>query len=456
MRLQLLFLFFFSSSLAFAEQIYIDVGKATAKLSLMALPSFQYFGADKTQLANIEAGQNLYKTVFNDLTVSGYFSFIKQEAFLEDPAKLSLKPAPGEPNGFNFQNWKTIGAEFLVRAGYNVINKKVSFEVYVYHVAQAKLIFGRTYEGSLDSVRRMGHTFSNDLIKNLTGKKGMFLTKIVVASDKDGKAQKEIYVMDWDSENQHKITTHQSISTSPAWSPNADKIAYTSFAYHKNAKVRNADLFVYELNTARRFLVSYQKGINSGAFFAPDNKFLFLTISHEGTPDIYRMTLDGKSLFRITDGPNGAMNVEPAISPDGKKIAFSSDRSGKPMVYVMNIDGTNPKRITFGGKYNATPTWSPDSKQIAFAGYDKTHFDIFIQNVDGTGLKRLTDASKVDGRPATNEDPTFSPDGRHIMFVSDRTGTNQLYIVNADGTNERRITYDKFNYFKPKWSPFIE
>jgi len=449
-------LLFCFPALSVAEQIYIDVGKAQAKQSLLALPAFQYFGAEGAQAKNIEAGQTLYKTVFNDLSVSGYFNFIKQEAFLEDPNKTGLKPAPGEANGFNFSNWKTIGTEFLIRGGYRVTNGKLSLEVYVYHVPQAKLIFGRTYEGPLDTSRKIAHTFSNDLLKNLTGKSGMFLTKIVLSSNRDKKDQKEIYIMDWDGENFQKVTTHQSIALSPAWSPKADKIAYTAFAYHKNAKTRNADLFTYNLKSGQRFLVSYRKGINSGAAFSPDDRHLFLTISQGGAPDIYRMTLDGKTLQRITDGPAGAMNVEPAISPDGTKIAFSSDRSGRPMVYIMDIDGKNVKRLTFAGKYNATPTWAPDGKKLAFAGYDSNHFDIFVMNTDGTGLKRLTDATMPGGRPANNEDPTFSPDGRHVMFVSNRTGTNQVYIVNPDGTNERRITFDKNDYFKPKWSPLVE
>ncbi len=456
MRIVVLFISLVFTSAGFAQQIYVDVGKAKAKQSLVAFPTLQYFGADTTNTRNIELGQNLFKTAFNDLTVSGYFTFIKEEAFLENPSKVGLKPAPGEPNGFNFPKWKTIGAEFLIRGGYRVTAGKISFEAYVYHVSQAKLIFGRTYEGSADSARKIAHTFANDLMKNLTGQKGMFLTKVVVSSDRAKANQKEIFVMDWDGENVQKVTTHQSISISPAWSPRGDKIAYSSFTYHKNTKVRNADLFVYELLNGRRFLVSYRKGINSGAAFSPDNQFLFLTISQGGTPDIYRMTLDGKSLLRITDGPGNAMNVEPAISNDGKKIAFSSDRSGKPMIYVMNIDGSGSRRITFAGKYNSTPTWSPDGQQIAFANYDKNHFDIFVINADGTNLRRLTDATKPNGHPADNEDPTFSPDGRHVMFVSDRTGTNQLYIISPDGLNERRITFDKFNYFKPKWGPFTD
>ena len=108
------------------------------------------------------------------------------------------------------------------------------------------------------------------------------------------------------------------------------------------------------------------------------------------------MTLDGKSISPITNGPGTAMNVEPAVSPDGNLIAFSSDRSGKPMIYTMSIAGTNVQRKTFAGHYNATPSWSPDGKKIAFAGFDKdkNNFDIFVMNLDSSGLLRLTAAKK--------------------------------------------------------------
>lgn len=453
--LLLSFFFFLGGAHAQSGQIYIDIGQATVKKSLMAFPALNYFGADGSSGKNIQAGESLFKTIFNDLTVSNYFAFIKQEAF--DPASVGgLRPAPGDPKGFNFTYFKTIGAEFLIRGGYRVSGGKLSLEIYLYHVPQAKTIFGRTYEGTIDKARFMAHTFANDVLKALTGKKGIFTTKFTAVMRPNLKAAKEVYVMDWDGENVKKVSNHQSVAISPAWSPTGDRIAYTAFAYHENIKSRNADLFIYELPTQKRWLVSYKKGINSGANFMPDGKHLLMTLSQSGTPDIYKVTADGRTSNRITNGPNRAMNVEPAISPDGGKIAFSSDRSGKPMLYIMNADGSNAKRLTFAGNYNSTPSWSPDGKSIAFAGYDKGHFDIFLVNADGTGLKRLTEATAVSGKAADNRDPSFSPDGRHVVFISNRTGNKQIYIIDPEGNNERRITYDKQDWEQPKWSPFLD
>lgn len=459
MRSLLLVLIFFTHG-AFAQsesgEILIDVGQAQVKKSLLALTPLKYLGTQTTNASHIQAGQNLYKVIVNDLAVANYFQLIKPEAYLEDPAKVGLKPAPGEPNGFKFESWKTIGAEFLTRGAYQVLGNDLTFEIYVYHVPTARQILARTYKAPVSGYRKLAHTFANDFVKALTGKRGGFISKITASKREPGSSIKEIYVMDWDGANPQKITAHQTISISPTWSTAGDKVAYTSFAMHKAQKVRNSDLFVYDLNTQKRFLLSYRKGLNSGAAYLPGDRSLLLTLSKDGSADIFKATADGVSVSPITNGPSRAMNVEAAVSPDGKKVAFSSDRSGRPMVYVMDIDGKNVKRLTFEGKYNASPAWSPDGKQIAFAGQDGNHFDIFVMNADGGGIKRLTDAKKANGKAANNESPSFSPDGRNVLFTSDRTGKYQLYLVSPDATNERRITEDNADWDKPKWSPFLD
>lgn len=439
---------------SFADNtIYIKLGDGQTKKSLLALPPLNYLGASNK---NPEVGVEVFNVISNDLSVSSYFDFVSQKAFLENTATASLRPTTIDPKGFKFESWSTIGAEFLIKIGYTVVDKQLEIETYLYQVSQAKLIVAKKYKGPASAARRIAHSFANDVLEALTGKTGMFLSKFVATSDRAGGNFREVYVMDWDGTQVEKISNHKTISLSPAWSFDGKKIAYTAYVIRTKTKMRNADMFIYELDSGKRFLTSYRQGMNSGASFAPDNKHIYLTLSQGQSPDIYKMAYDGTIVSRVTTGPNGAMNVEPTVSADGSKIAFSSDRPGRPMIYTMNVDGSNVKRITYAGVFNSTPSWSPDGKKIAFAGQSDDHFDIFVMDADGTNMVRLTSAKKPNGRWSSNEDPSFSPDGRFVVYTSNRTGKNQIYISTIDGNEERRITMDNNNYYKPKWSKNFE
>lgn len=432
-----------------SDKIYINVGEAKVKKSLIAFPPIHFLGGPSLAPKYKQNGADLYNTILNNIEVSNLFTTIKPDAFLEDTTNLAL-------TSVDFEKWKKIGTDFLLRTGYTINDSKLELEAYLYYVPQGKLVMGKKYLSEVKELRQTAHTFSDDLMKALTGKKGIFRTKFAVASDKGGNSWKEIYVMDWDGRNVVGITNHRSISMSPAWSPTGKTVAYTSYAYHPKIRSRNPDLFTYDIFDGKRYLVSSRRGLNSGSTFTPDGQWIYLTITNGRDPDIFKITLEGDNLTRITNGPRGALNVEPNVSPNGQKVAFSSDRAGNPMIFTMGIDGDNIKRLTFAGKYNSSPSWSPDSKKIAFAGRLQGHFDIFLIDVENpSSIQRLTQATKYNGRPANNEDPSFSPDGRHIVFTSDRTGKQQIYIISVDGTNERRITVDNHNYYKPRWSPYL-
>ena len=62
-----------------ADQIYINVGEAAVKKSLLAMPPLQYFGTQGGNAQHIQAGQELFRVIYNDLSVSSFFTFIKPD-----------------------------------------------------------------------------------------------------------------------------------------------------------------------------------------------------------------------------------------------------------------------------------------------------------------------------------------------------------------------------------------
>lgn len=437
---------------AFSQQTYIKVGEAQAKKSNLAFPLMNNVGTAKSAAA-IKGATEVFNSAKKNLELSSYFNIMPIEGFLENTSELSVKPKP-ESNGFSFDSWKKIDTDFLIRSSYALIDQTMTIEMYLYQVSQSKLIVGKRYKAALNQTVQIGNTMANDVLEALTGQKGSFMTKIVATTDKTG--YKEVVIMDLNGDNVKAITKDRSVAISPNWSPDGKKLVYSIYTRRVGSPQQNLTLFLHDLSANKRAILSNRNGLNSGGSFSPDGQSVYLTISKGGSPDIYKINLQGDQLAQLTKGPAGAMNVEAAVSPDGTKIAFSSDRGGSPMIYVMNTDGTNVKRLTFQGKYNSTPTWSADSKKIAFAGQIESYFDIFVVNIDGSNLYRVTSATKSNGRRASHEDPSFSPDGRFIAYTSNRTGSNQIFISSVDGSQERRVTNDSYNYFKPKWSKNLE
>lgn len=274
---------------------------------------------------------------------------------------------------------------------------------------------------------------------------------------------KEIFIMDLSTGLLRQLTDHKSASVRPEFSPLGPWIAYTSYVFHKKEKIRNADLFIYNLLTRERKLLSYKKGLNLSGSFARDGKSIFYTIKQGRVLDIFKIGVDGKGFKRVTygkrkttkKGKKRSHSSEPAISPDGSRMAFVSDRDGRPTLYIRDLKTKEDIRIIFVGKYNTHPRWSPDGKRLAFQGYLKGHFDIFVVDSTGKNLQKITRAKSPAGIWANNESPDFSPDGKQIIFTSDRTGYNQLYIIDISGYNVRRLTHDTFHYFDPRWGAAV-
>ena len=70
--------------------------------------------------------------------------------------------------------------------------------------------------------------------------------------------------MDYDGQNQRRITGHQSTSMSPAWSPSGDALAYTSFFNGPPS------IYVADMATNRKQPVVTSGSMNTTPTFSPD------------------------------------------------------------------------------------------------------------------------------------------------------------------------------------------
>lgn len=429
-----LILIFFNSAHA---KVYIELSAPTVKRLPIAIQEFRYgaMAVPAPPPALLETQKTvkaeLYDALTGDLRFSNLFTFVKKEAFLEDASE----------KGVNFANWRASGADALIKGEFTMEGDRLIVDVRLYDCVNEKEILAKRYVGGLANPRRLAHYFADQIYEELTGKKGIFTTKILFVSPKSG--FKEIYVSDYDGKNTRQITRNKSINLTPQWSPDGKQILYTSY------KKGWPCLYLFDLSTGLDLAVSDKPGINMGGRFSPDGKSLALTLSAEKSPELFLLNLASKEYKKLTD--NYAVDVSPTWSPDGKQIAYMSDTSGNPHIFVLELFSGNTKRITFNGKYNASPAWSPDGKIIAFARMEGTAFNVWVKNADSPSAQAQQLTFEADNRT-----PSWSPDGRYILFSRTTGGVSSLYMMLSDGTGLTKIMTGASMETSPVWSPYLQ
>jgi TolB protein len=412
---------FFGQNKLFAQRVGITIEKGVAAISIAApKPIFN----TKKETA-IKTGNYIFGVFKDDLRFSLVFSLIP-EGFISYIRPLN-------PKQIFFKDWESIGAKILVVTEVSEdTDDNIIYSITVYDVKTSKMIFGKKYRGKINSGRLIAHRAADEMMINF-GEKPVFSSKIVFVSSRDG--NKEIYMMDYDGNNQTRLTKNRYIDILPAISPDKQKIAYTSYRSGK------PDLYIQYLYEGVLKKIS-TGGVNYGAQWSYDGKYLVYTSSKSGNAEIYIADSNGSNPQKVTF--SRWVDSSPDLSPSNNEIALTSDRTGSPQIYVINRDGTNIRRITFEGTYNDSPAWSPDGENLLFVSRIEGRFDIYKYNFRAQTYSKLTDRGR-------NENPSWSPDGRHIVFSSTINGAPQIYITDYKGTRRIRLTYKGKNTM-PFWS----
>lgn len=361
---------------------------------------------------------SLYQPLLRDLAFAEIFSLVAMP--------------PGAQN--NIEAARRAGAQAFVKMSITRESDDYVIEVRLYDVATQAIHMGRRYRGKESALTRIAHTIANDLVLYFNGKPGVFLSQIAFVSNRDG--NKEIYLMDYDGSNQRRITFHNSLSITPDWSPDNERLVYTSFARG------TSDLYIVNRRGGGRFRIDTGVGLNTSPTFSPDGKTIAFVGSVRGNPDIYTISDDGSGMRRLTTGTS--IESTPAWSPTGRQISFTSSRSGSPQIYVMDAEGTNVRRISFEGEWNDDATWAPSGDLLAYTSRVNGRFQIRLMNL-------ATQQSSVIAGEGSNEQPAWSPDGKSLVFMSNRTGRWQIYRIGVDGRRLQQLTSQGLNS-GPDWS----
>lgn len=370
----------------------------------------------------------------SNLNRSGQFRSLDLDRIIERPSRL---------DEVRWDIWRQQKQNYLV-VGRVLDNpdatQRVEFQLA--NVLTGEQMLSLALQSRRGDERAVAHQISDLIYEKITGIRGAFWTRIayVTATGLGNNIRYRLVVADSDGFNPQNIVQSNEPLMSPAWSPDGRRLAYVSF------ERGNSAIYIQEISTGARRLVSSFKGINGAPAFSPDGNRLAMALSRTGNPEITVLDLTTNQFTQVTR--NLAIDTEPVWLPDGRDLLFTSDRGGRPQIYRVSAAGGDATRVSFQGDYNARVSVSADGQRWAMVQGNRNVYRIAV--VD----RRLGDTARVitDGR--LDESPTFAPNGSMILYASREGTRGVLYAVSADGRVKQRLAYAEGDVREPSWSPF--
>ena len=430
MRILTLLISLLLATTAASAPLRIKITEGVVDPLAFAAPSFIAENAAVAEYAKLMAD-----VIAQDLTGTGLFS--------EIPVADHISNITSFHSPVQYSDWQKIGAQVLITGKITSDAKgQITVKFRIFDVFAGEALGKGEMTESAVWWRRMAHKVADEVYERITSEKGYFDSRVVFVSEtgEKGARKKRLAIMDYDGENLQYLTDSASIVLAPRYSPNGERLLYTSY------ETGFPRIYLLELG-GKPTLIEKKVGATSfSPRFAPNGKSVVYSREQGGNTDIYLMNLSSGKSRRLTHA--ASIETSPSFSPDGSQIVFESDRSGSQQLYVMSASGGSPKRISREGGRYATPVWSPRGDLIAFTKQNKGRFHIGVMRTDGT-KERLLTASFLD------EGPTWSPNGRVIMYTREtrgERGTASLYTVDILGRNIKRVK-TPFGASDPTWSP---
>jgi len=396
------------------------------------------------------AAQEIHGIVASDLRYSGRF------------AVIDSLPVLGQ--GVDYSLWDGLGADWLVAGTLENTGTGGSvLEVELHDIVFSTLRDRQRFpvpRPSDPGFRMAVHQSSDAVVEWVTGEPGIAATRIAFAmrpwGDPEG-TSKELYVVDSDGENVTRLTWDQNTVVSPAWSPDGNRIAYTSW--------KSGIPTIYELELGsgeERALDPGREGQQITPAYHPNGRTISFALMRGRRSDLFSFDMHDACCLSGPLGGGYYKNLQPTYSGDGSQIAFTSNRLGTPtpQIYVMPTEGGEPRLISpyrYGDRgYFTDPDWSPISGKVAFAGRIETRrnqvgarmrYHILVADTE-TNDNRLIQLT----REGNNEDPSWAPNGRHIVFTGERSYGHGVFVVDS-GTGRTRILVASVRAEDVDWSP---
>lgn len=276
-----------------------------------------------------------------------------------------------------------------------------------------------------------------------------------------------VWTMAADGSARRRLTRGASAGE-PAWSPSADRIAYTVSGRGDHTAVWTVDTHGH---AARRAFAG--GGDFASPAWSPDGRRLAVAsarivkdalVTSIAVSDPVGSRPRTVVELRATDALDGV--GAPRWTPDGHlmytKSTLEQGGTFRPEIHTSNLDGTGDRVFLTDAEGGS---WSPDGRRFAYGDTRDHHgetcgsdecspnAELAVVAADGSHRRVLTHTN------ADESDPAWSPDGRRIAFSSGRNtprlqyDVREVYTITPGGGCLTWLTNGTPDSAAPTWSP---